>query len=122
VFVVKAPVVSAGQKLETGAYGPVEIASSGEPFIGHVVDESLTDYTVLHSGTRYVMRLEKSLVLNRYVCHNESTQLRGRIPLLDRLRNRHYISPNPDCGPAIEQLIRLPGNEATGEEATGKGS
>jgi uncharacterized protein YggT (Ycf19 family) len=97
VFVVTRPVVVATQDLASGSGGPVHVASSARPFVGYVIDESLTSYTVLNASTRYIMVMEKSQVADRYTCHSSQEQLRGRQPLLNRLLGRPYLSPNADC-------------------------
>ncbi len=104
VFVTKEPVVTATQRLQDGASGPVQISETHAPFTGYVIDESLTSYTILNADTRYVMQLEKSVITARYPCHNEGDQLRGREPLFQVLLGHRYESPNAECGRLITAL------------------
>jgi hypothetical protein len=104
VFVVKSPVVSATHDFSTGSGGPVHLLASPRPFVGYVIDESLTGYKVLNAETRYIMLLEKSEVAARYTCHAAAEQLRGRQPLLDRLLGRPYLSPNSNCDVLVAAL------------------
>jgi hypothetical protein len=113
VFVVTEPVVTATQDLDDGAEGTVDWATSGQPFVGYVVDESLTEYRVLNASTRYIMLLEKSQVTARYSCHSTQGQLRGHQPLLDVLRGRRYLSPHSDCNRLVAALTRGDGPSGT---------
>lgn len=97
VFVVKEPVVSATHDPGSRSDSQVRLASSARPFVGHMIEETLTGYKILHAETRYIMLLEKSQIAGRYTCHATGEQLRGRQPLLDRLLGRPYLSPNSDC-------------------------
>ena len=104
VFVVKEPVVAATHDPGVGSDGPVHLVASERPFVGYVVEESLTGYKVLNASTRYIVQLEKSQVAARYACHAQQEQLRGRQPLLDRLLGKVYRSPNSDCDLLVAAL------------------
>jgi hypothetical protein len=104
VFVVSEPVVSATHAPGSGSDSQVRLMSSSRPFVGHMVEETLTGYKILNAETRYIMLLEKSQVAGRYTCHALGEQLRGRQPLLDRLLGRPYRSPNSDCDLLVSAL------------------
>jgi hypothetical protein len=113
VFILREPVVTSTQQDggPQAASRHTRVTTSTDPVIGYVVEESLTGYTVLHATTRYVIYLEKSAVVNRYTCHQEGAQLRGKMPLLGRILGHAYRSPNSNCDEVAGQLAHLPQNQ-----------
>jgi hypothetical protein len=119
VFILREPVVTTTQQ-DGGpqvASRQTRVTTSTAPVIGYVVEESLTGYTILHATTRYVIYLEKSAVVNRYTCHQEGAQLRGKMPLLGRILGHAYRSPNSNCDEIADKLAHLPENQGAQAQA-----
>lgn len=114
LFVLNGPVVTTTQQPDGSSAGRhVAVVSSADTVAGYPIEEGPSDFVILNAGTRYVMHVPKGMIRNRYTCHEAGTQLRGQVPLLDRLLGRQYTSPNSDCGAVRDQFLRLPENQPT---------
>ncbi|HEY0699891.1 MAG TPA: hypothetical protein VGD43_19030 [Micromonospora sp.] len=111
-FKVDAPVVVSTQADAGQGGAPRFRVQVDDHFVGYPILEEEGLLTVLHAGTRHLVRIPSSAVRARITCHSEDDQLSGDRPLLEVLKGEPYRSPNYDCRAVLAYLRALkPGEE-----------